>query len=188
MMISMKARLQAGAVLLLTVAVGAAAFLVTLVAFGAPASQPASAPAAVPIDNLAALAQTIISAINLRNWPALVVSLLVVALFVERHFKGLTGNRFSTWLGTKLGLFLSSLFAALVTAAAGVATQGWKAIGNACVAAAVVAGINFVAQFAGPATRAPADPPVAAKPADPPVAAKPADPPADSSVATDAGK
>jgi len=162
-MISMKARIHSAAVVMLAVAIGTTAFLVTLVALGAPASQPTSAPViagGIPLDNLAALAQVIIGALNVHNWPVLVVALLVVALFVERHFKGLTGNRFSVWLGTKLGLLLSSLFAAVVTAAAGVAAQGWKAIGNACVAAVIVSGINFVAQFAGPATRAVAAAPV----------------------------
>ena len=143
------------------VVLGAVAFmtcaLAVSMALGAPASQPASGPVAgavvVPVDNLAALAQVIIGAINAHNWPVIVVALLVVALFIERHFKGLTGNRFSAWLGTKWGLFLSSLFAAVVTAAAGVASLGWKAIGNACVAAVVVGVLNFVAQFAGPATK-----------------------------------
>ena len=122
-------------------------------AHGAPASAPASQPAAVPLDNLAALARVIIGAINAHNWPVLVVCVCVGLLAFERHYKGLTGTKFSQWLGTKVGLFLSSLFTAVVTAAAGVAAQGWKAIGNACVVAAVVAGVNFLAQLAGPATR-----------------------------------
>jgi hypothetical protein len=141
-----------------TMVVMAVCMLVAALAVGAPASQPASGPVVaattVPLDNLAALAQVIIGAINAHNWPVIVVCLLVVALFIERHFKGLTGNRFSVWLGTKWGLLLSSLFTAVVTAAAGVAAQGWKAIGNACVAAGVVGVLNFVAQFAGPATKA----------------------------------
>lgn len=149
---TIKMRLQTGAVALAAVAIAATVFLITLVAHGLPASQPAAV--SIPTDNLAALAQVVISAINLHNWPVLVVCVCVGFLAFERHYKGLTGNRFSQWLGTKLGLFLSSLFSALVTAAAGVAAQGWKAIGNACLAAAVVAGVNFLTQFAGPATKA----------------------------------
>lgn len=126
-------------------------------AHGASASQPASQPTAVPLDNWGALAQMLLAAVTGHNWPVVIVSVCIIALGVERHFKGLTGNKFSVWLGTKLGLFVSSLFTAVVTAASSVAFQGWKVIGNACLAAGLAALANFGVQFVGPATKAVAE-------------------------------
>lgn len=124
-----------------------------VVAAGAPS--PSSQPAGgLPLDNWSALAKALIDAITGHNWPVVIVSVCIIALGVERHFKGLTGNRFSTWLGTKWGMFASSLFTAVVTAASNVAFQGWKAIGNSCLAAGLAALLNFGVQFAGPATKA----------------------------------
>jgi len=135
----------------------------SLTAHGQPASAPASQP--LPLNDINALAQMIMSAFGSKNWPMGIVGLCVGALFFERHFKGVTGSRFSTWLGTKTGLLVSSLFTAVVTAAASVASQGWKAIGNACVTALVAGLLNFVAQYVGPAAKSanlPSDPPAKA--------------------------
>ena len=132
------------------------------VAHGAPASQPASQPA-LPLSDWSALAKVLMDAVSGHNWPVVIVSVCIIALGVERHFKGLTGNKFSVWLGTKWGMFVSSLFTAVVTAASSVAFQGWKVIGNACLAAGFAAAFNFGVQFVGPAAKA--TPAVTEKPA-----------------------
>jgi hypothetical protein len=131
-----------------------AVLLIAWAAHGQPASAPASLPTVLPLDNPGALLQLLLDAWGAHNWPVIITGACILILAVERHFKGLTGNRFSMWLGTKLGMFVSSLFTALVTAAASVAFQGWKAIGAACGAAAFAALVNLGVQFAGPATKA----------------------------------
>ena len=157
---TMQRQFKIAGALLLSVAVIGFVTLITWAAHGLPASQPASLPAVLPLDNPGALLQLLLSAWGTHNWPVVITGACILALAIERHFKGLTGNRFSTWLGTKLGMFLSSLFTAAVTAAASVAFQGWKAIGAAGGAAAFAAVVNFLVQLAGPATKA-AEPPQA---------------------------
>jgi hypothetical protein len=136
----------------LIVGLAAWAAMVALFWLGTAHGQSASQPV-VPINDPGNLLQVLLSAWHTHNWPVLITSVCVIGLIIERHFKGLTGNKFSQWLGTKWGMFLSSSFTAVVTAASTVAFKGWKEIGNACVAAVMVAFFNFFAQLAGPATK-----------------------------------
>ena len=139
-------KLKAAAVLAwMAAVVGVALIFIVATAHGAPASQPAS----VPLDpsNPTSLFAGLFQALLSRNWPVLVMGVIVAACVYERHWVGLTGPRVSAWLGSRWGLLITTAVTAIVTAGAGVAVQGWKAVGHACLDAAGLAALNFVFQI-----------------------------------------
>ena len=127
------------------------------------AAPAASAPASQP-EGLIGVVSIVEKAWGAHNWPAIFVAVCMGLLWFERNFKGRTGWAFSRWMGTPLGIILSSLLTSVVSAISSVAFNGWAAIGHAALLAAVMGLVNAAIQYTGPAAGpttpvpAPADP------------------------------
>lgn len=117
----------------------------TVTAQTAPASQ--VAPASPSLDDPMALAQALMQAFGNQSWPLVVMLVLGLLLFVERHFRGVLGQRSSDWLGSPKGIALTSLVTAVVTAGLSAATGGWAALGKGCLVALVVGLLNLGLQW-----------------------------------------
>ena len=155
---STRSKLQLGGAMLMALAVSV--FVVALVACVEAHGQvaPASAPA-IPLDDLSAIVTLLLAAFGTHTWPVVVMGVLMLLLFVERHFSGLFGQRSSEWLGSRLGLAVTSLATVVVTAGLSVASVGWHAVAKTCVAALVAGLVNLAAQWPPTAHPSPPLPP-----------------------------
>jgi len=158
---SAKSRLQLGGAMLMALAVSFFVFVV--IACAEAHGQPASAPA-VPLDDPSAIVTLLLAAFGNHAWPVVVMAVLMLLLFVERHFSGLFGQRSSEWLGSRTGMAVTSLATVVVTAGLSVASVGWHAVAKTCVAALVAGLANLAAQWPPKPTSTPPKPP--ATPAD----------------------